>query len=50
MGQQLDALLEVTINHPDKTPGVAGFMLNRIRCVRVHVRRVTIQRTVFDSD
>ncbi|MBL37140.1 MAG: acyltransferase [Xanthomonadales bacterium] len=42
MGEQLDALLDVTIQYPDGPPSVADFMLDRVERVRVHVRRIPI--------
>lgn len=50
MGEQLDALLDVTIHYPDGPPSVADFMLDRVACVRVHVRRIDIPSTLIGGD
>lgn len=50
MGEQLDALLDVTIHYPAGPPSVADFMLDRVACVRVHVRRITIPVELVGGD
>ena len=50
MGDQLDALLDVTIHYPDGRPSVADFMLDRVACVRVHVRRIDIPPALVGGD
>ena len=50
MGEQLDALLDVTLHYPDGPPSVADFMLDRVECVRVHVRRISIPAELVGGD
>ena len=50
MGKQLDALLDVTIHYPDGPPSIADFMLDRVPCVRVHVRRIAIPPALIGGD
>jgi len=50
MGKQLDALLDVTIHYPDGPPSIADFMLDRVACVRVHVRRIAIPPALIGGD
>lgn len=50
MSEQLDALLDVTIYYPDGPPSVADFMLDRVACVRVHVKRITIPPELVGGD
>lgn len=50
MGNQLDALLDVTIFYPEGPPSIADFMLDQVGCVRVHVRRVPIPAELTGGD
>lgn len=50
MGEQLDALLDVTIHYPDGPPSVPDFMLDRVERVRVHVRRIPIPDALVGGD
>lgn len=42
MADQLDSLIDVTLDYPDGAPSVPDFLFNRVRMVRVHVRRIEI--------
>jgi len=50
MGEQLDALLDVSIHYPEGPPSVADFMLDRVAYIRVHVRRITIPAELVGGD
>lgn len=50
MGEQLDALLDVTVHYPGAAPSVRDFMLDRVACVRIHVRRISIPDALVGSD
>lgn len=50
MGDQLAALLDVTIHYPEGPPSVADFMLDRVACIRVHVRRIVIPGGLVGGD
>ncbi|NBB91576.1 MAG: acyltransferase [Gammaproteobacteria bacterium] len=42
MGETLDTLVDVTIAYPDGRPSLADLFANRVREIRVHVRRLPI--------
>lgn len=42
MGEALDTLIDVTIAYPDGRPGLADLFANRVRVIRVHIRRLPI--------
>lgn len=50
MADQLDSLIDVTLHYPDGTPGVPDFLCNRVRAVRVHVRRIEIPESMTRGD
>ncbi len=50
MGEQLDALLDVTIHYPDGPPSIPDFLLDRVRVVHVHVRRLAIPDELVGGD
>lgn len=50
MGEQLDALFDVTIHYPDGPPSISDFLLDRVACVRVHVRRIHVPVGLTEGD
>ncbi|MDT8410347.1 MAG: acyltransferase [Wenzhouxiangellaceae bacterium] len=50
IGDQLDGLLDVTIEYPDGTPGVWQFLSNRVPRVEVHVRKIDIPDALTGGD
>lgn len=50
MADQLDSLIDVTLHYPDGAPGVPDLLCNRVRSVRVHVRRIDIPAPMVRGD
>jgi 1-acyl-sn-glycerol-3-phosphate acyltransferase len=50
MGEALDTLVDVTIAYPDGRPSLADLFANRIREIRVHVRRLPIPERLRGGD
>lgn len=50
MGEQLDAVLDVTIHYPDGTPKLHDLLLDRVPRVRVHVQRREVPDSLVGGD
>lgn len=50
MGDQLDSLLDMTIDYPDGVPKLWHFLLNRVPRIRVHVQQRAIPRKLTEGD
>jgi len=50
MGDDLDALLDVTLHYPDGVPGMIDLLRNRIANVRIHVRRIPIPEALRSGE
>ena len=50
LGAALDTLVDVTIAYPDGRPSLADLFANRVRVIRVHVRRLPIPEQLRGGD
>ena len=50
MGEALDTLIDVAIAYPDGRPSLADLFANRVREIRVHVRRLPIPEGLRGGD
>jgi len=50
LGDQVEALIDVTIRFPDGPPGFGQFLSNRVEHVEVHVRRVRVPPEMIHGD
>lgn len=50
MGEQLGALIDVTIRYPDGRPSVIDLLAGRVHTVEVHVQHLPIPATLLEGD
>ncbi len=50
LGDRLDSIIDVTLHFPHGPPDLGRFIGNRVRRVRVHVRRVEIPADLVGGD